>query len=60
MKEKLNEEIMTTLYIEEQIDISEFAGFTTAGSAATTSSFSSGGTCAATVSTSSSFSSAGD
>ena len=47
------------LYIEEQVDATEFAGFTTAGSVATTSTLSSAGSCGGSFATGSSFSSAG-
>lgn len=60
-KSNLNQEKNNkSLYVEEQSEMAEFAGFTTAGSAATTSSFSSVTSTGGSVSTGSSFSSAGD
>ncbi|MEJ8303514.1 thiocillin family RiPP [Saccharibacillus sacchari] len=46
-------------YIEEQVDLNEMAGFTTASSASTSASFATAGSCASSVSSAASFSSAG-
>ncbi|MFL0584957.1 thiocillin family RiPP [Solibacillus silvestris] len=60
-KNTLNKDaINKNLYIEEQSEMAEFAGFTTASSVATTSSFSSVTSTGGSVATGSSFSSAGD
>ncbi|EFI66961.1 MULTISPECIES: thiocillin family RiPP [Lysinibacillus] len=58
--QNFNRNLKDTLYIEEQMDVSEFAGFTTTSSLATGGSFASVGSCASSVSTGSCISSAGD
>ncbi|MGE7917642.1 thiocillin family RiPP [Viridibacillus sp. NPDC093762] len=59
-KQNINVNMKDALYIEEQTDMVEFAGFTTASSLATGGSFSSVTSCAGSVSSAGSFSSAGD
>ncbi|MGE7917648.1 thiocillin family RiPP [Viridibacillus sp. NPDC093762] len=61
-KQNINVNMKDALYIEEQTDMSEFAGFTTASSLAslpTSASFSSVTSCAGSAATES-FSSVGD
>jgi hypothetical protein len=56
--EDLNKNMADEIYVEEQLDTNEMAGFTCAGSFATGGSFATAGSCASSFSTASSFSSA--
>lgn len=56
----INPSVMEDVYIEEQFDEEELAGFTTAGSFATGGSFACAGSCGSSTSSASSVSSAGD
>lgn len=55
----INPSVMEDIYIEEQFDETELAGFTTAGSFACAGSFSCAPACASSVSSGSSISTAG-
>lgn len=56
---ELNHNSTDDIYVEEQLDANEMAGFTCAGSFATGGSFATAGSCGSSVGTASSFSSAG-
>lgn len=56
----INPSVMEDVYIEEQFDEAELAGFTFAGSFATGGSLACAGSCGSSISSASSVSSAGD